>query len=292
MRLLSCALVSLALISCSSEDPATTPGGKIGGGGQGLLYYALSSQLEIHKLNLATGEDVKLGKGDAPSKTPEGTLIFITPLELAESNEDLAMHRIIVKRTDNIAERWNKSFHAPRLSPDGTRVAYLSDFNAMYVVNRTDGKLVATFEHTGVTDGWYRPTWTPDGRIVAAGGFGNQGLFISDAGLTKMTRFDQGLTQPADPAVSSDGKKVAFVLNDRVHVINIDGTGLKRIDPADTEDRHPSWSPDGSKIVYRAGGRFKFISADGGQPTDLFDVHPAIGEKYIVLSGTEPLDWK
>jgi len=283
-------LLVLPLISCSS-DPTPTAGGAVGGGGQGLLYFGLSVSLEIHKFNLATGEDKMLGKGDGPFSTPTGSLIFATPTDLAEANEDLASHRVIVKSDIGI-EKSNNGFIGPQLSPDGTRIVYVTVENNMYVANRADGKILVRMEATGATDGWHRPTWTPDGRVVAAGGFGNPGLFISDADIKTMTRFDPKLAQPRDPAVSPDGTKVVFVLNDRLHLIGIDGGGLKRIDASEDKDSQPSWSPDGSKVIYRVGGRMKVMPAEGGAATDLFDAFPSLKDRHLVLSGSHPVHWK
>lgn len=264
----------------------------MGGGGQGFIYFGRSVDLDIHKLNLATGEATKLGKGDGPYSTPEGTLIFTTPTELAESNEDLASHRIIVK-SDLGIEKSNNGFTGPQLSPDGTRIAYVTVENNLYVANRADGRIMVRMEAAGSTDGWYRPTWTPDGRIVAAGGFGNPGLYVSDTMITKMTRFDPMLAQPRDPAVSPDGTKVVFVLNDRLHTIGIDGSGLKRIDASDEDkDSQPSWSPDGTKVIYRVSGRLKIMPAEGGTPSDLFDLFPALKNKFLILGGSHPVHWK
>lgn len=281
--------LSLFLASCSSEP--TNPGGAAGGGGSGLLYFARSVDLEIHKINLATGEDIKLGKGDDPFSTPEGTLIFATPLDLAESDESLAMHRIIVEHDNSGMKPWTTGFQSPQLSPDGTKIVYTNLLDAMYVVNRAEGAVLKRHEHKGATEGWIHPTWTPDGRIVVGGGFGNQGLYLSDESLSTFTRFDPMLAYPREPAVSKDGSKVVFVLNDRVHTINLDGTGLKRLDESDDEDSMPAWSPDGQKVIYRVSGRIKILPAEGGKGTDLFDMHPSLKDKFLVMTGS-PLQWK
>ena len=92
------------------------------------------------------------------------------------------------------------------------------------------------------------------------------------------------------PAVSSDGRRVAMILNmngtPNLYVSSIDGSGLKQL----TRNRHgdacPSWSPDGQTICYvsRAGGTPSLyrISASGGSPTPL--------RTTFAPSPTEP-DW-
>lgn len=91
-----------------------------------------------------------------------------------------------------------------------------------------------------------------------------QGIYVSDAALTTMTRIDQNLAYPGHCAVSPDGTKVAFILNERLNLINIDG----------------------SKIAYRVSGRVKVISAAGGTAIDLFDAgFKEISDKYFIFSG-------
>ncbi|MFN8441967.1 MAG: hypothetical protein U0175_14400 [Caldilineaceae bacterium] len=61
------------------------------------------------------------------------------------------------------------------------------------------------------------------------------------------------LTGGIDPAISPDGKLVAFTRDggDRgLYVINIDGSGERRMYNDRELLRSPKWSPDGSKIVF------------------------------------------
>jgi Tol biopolymer transport system component len=75
--------------------------------------------------------------------------------------------------------------------------------------------------------------------------------------------------QNFDPAWSPDGRKIAFVGDGKIYVMNADGSGKRRltrnavpdlrpdVQPAWLPDGRPAWSPDGRKIAFetlRHGG--------------------------------------
>ena len=58
----------------------------------------------------------------------------------------------------------------------------------------------------------------------------------------------------AQPAVSPDGKRIAFTAssdgNAEIYVMNSDGSGLLRLTRNSADDRSPAWSPDGKKLFF------------------------------------------
>jgi dipeptidyl aminopeptidase/acylaminoacyl peptidase len=86
-----------------------------------------------------------------------------------------------------------------------------------------------------------------------------------------------------NPAISPDGKRVAFTVkedtletgksNTDVYVMNIDGTNIRRMTSDPAADTNPKWSPDGKSILFTStrkdGSQAWMIPVDGGEATQL-----------------------
>lgn len=98
------------------------------------------------------------------------------------------------------------------------------------------------------------------------------------------------------PALSPDGKRIAFSAMTRIYAMNMDGGTPARLTQSAEREYQPAWSPDGQWIAYttwgRNGGHVWKIRADGaGAPTQLTRV-PAFynepvwtpdGQRLVVL---------
>lgn len=54
-------------------------------------------------------------------------------------------------------------------------------------------------------------------------------------------------------ARAHDGRRLAFVLNDELWLINLDGTGLRQLTDNEIIERDPVWSPDDTWIAFGGG---------------------------------------
>jgi TolB protein len=156
----------------------------------------------------------------------------------------------------NLTRSPNSKERYPSWSPDGKWVAFNSDrdgtFN-LYVIG-ADGKNLRqlTREKPGVEAGMQ--SWTGDGRWIYFGLFGK--------GPPRMCRIapdGSGLQEVGtgiDPAVSPDGKTIAFarVLSDGHHLFAMDedGSHVRQLTAKGNAfgGVHAAWSPDGKALVY------------------------------------------
>jgi hypothetical protein len=100
--------------------------------------------------------------------------------------------------------------------------------------------------------GYRDPVWSGPDTLVMAG---EDGLFkiVLGAGSTQERIGPRGLgvadSPPLQPAVSPDGRTIAFIQGDALWRIGMNGAGLTRLTRPQPGVAWPAWSPDGTRIA-------------------------------------------
>ena len=173
--------------------------------------------------------------------------------------------------------------HSPAWSPDGTRLAFVSDReeggNADVYVMDPDGSDVVRVTTDPAIDA--EPTWSPDGSMVAfarADGSGHWEIYVVSSDGTGERRLTTNEVSDEAPSWSPDGRIVfqrPVGTDLELFVMEADGTAVTRLTERAGDDRGPSWSPDGTLIAYvhdgadDGDGDVHVVSPDGSGPTEL-----------------------
>ena len=205
--------------------------------------------LEVYSLDLETREVVNLSAELAAVPFADGSRPDTTELF-------------------SLAHRIAREGEEPTLSPDRTRVAFVSyrDGNYEIYVMGADGSAPTNITQHDAWDS--NPAWSPDGRQIAfvsdrngdrelyeGGGLYNADIFLMNAdgtGVEQLT-FEPG-NGAGGPAWSPDGSSIAFVSGRdgpfAIFAIELASGDIRRVSNNDLSVSSPSWSPDGAWIAY------------------------------------------
>jgi dipeptidyl aminopeptidase/acylaminoacyl peptidase len=190
---------------------------------------------------------------------------------------------------------YGRTLAEPRLSPDGTRVAFLVNVGGrgqLAIVDSRGGpELVVTSDpapRPAAAYGGGAFDWTPDGDgLVYAASDGGLWFVPAIGGLPRSIVPKQPDGAIAAPAVSPDGTRVAFVVDQHhVGVAPLDGRGWPiRLSTTADFCFDPAWSPTSDRVVWHEwdvpdmpwdSGRIVVAAADGSSAPTIVAGGPGI----------------
>jgi hypothetical protein len=250
-----------------TRDPGERPSGAKNGAFRGTLTFRESwGSNMIVDVDLATGKAVSRFEGSEAHRSGGETVFVNKRGALVIASSKGSAETLVPTRPRD------KEPKQPTLSPDGRSVAYQVApvyYDSRVIVVTRDGEQLAELKQM------MDPAWTPDGRLVVCSMLGVEGakagLYVTDDSFKSLKRIDPNLDDVRQPAVSPDGKRVAFVSHGHIWTLNLDGTGLKQVTTSADGEERPTWSPDGTALAVarRVFGSVQLVSLKDGKLTDL-----------------------
>ena len=159
-------------------------------------------------------------------------------------------------------------------SPDGSRILFDSDvadpdhdndpfINDLFTLKPDGTGLRKLTDSVGYAGG--AGAWSPDGRLIVfeadRGDYPAQaGIYVMNSkdgsNVRRLTSLPAGVDWDGAPKFSPDGRRILFTRftpdGAAVHIMRLDGSGLRRVTPWELNANDADWSPDGTQIVFEA----------------------------------------
>jgi dipeptidyl aminopeptidase/acylaminoacyl peptidase len=251
------------------------------------VLHGQTSRTSPQKVAPSVDQVLSLTRAGSPELSPDGRFVAYT---VRETNWDDNAYETEIWLADARAgatrqlTNAKKSSQSPAWSPDGTKLAFISDrtdTRQIYLINPQGGEADAI---TTLEDGVDRFAWSPDGQTIAYTAtepkssaikdrekkYGEFQVVDRDHRMTHLfvldlaTRVTRPLTKGAFTvgsfAWSPDGRSIAFdhrINSDPanggsadISIVTVADGSIRKLVTQAGPDGNPVWSPDGSHIAF------------------------------------------
>ena len=161
----------------------------------------------------------------------------------------------------------------PTWSPDGDKLAYLSNNRSLWVVPFSSDTGQPTGSAIEIADNVDGYSWSPDGRKIAftTRKNGNADLWVGSVIDGKTVQLTDGAEDEINRQWLPNGEKIAYEVKEKgIWVIPAAGGEPKQI-TEETDGEAWSWSPDAKKIVFFAKPYISIIDVANGEVKHIVD---------------------
>lgn len=226
---------------------------------------------------------------DAPAIKPpagvSGMFLFAGDQKSAETRDFFVYDPIDGIEPIRLTMGLGRSSACPRLSPDGTQVAFVfgGSVSDLFLLNLNSGELanLTNDDKDGIES--FCSDWLPDGSRLIYSASKNRtyqifGIAPDGSGMMPLTSNTIKRVEYRNPVFSPDGRQIAFIagtLSQDVYRMNTDGSDFSAFWHTEQGVRDFHWSPDGTKIVYacfdKLGEGVCLMNSDGSDSSKLTD---------------------